>query len=149
MTSNKNGTAHEFSGVPTFNLTDRAPLVPVFDGRAGFQLGNYWETPCSGDVSKDSTVMLLFSIKKGNLAKDMQKASNIPEGVEFAIYFNILGIVLLAEPAERFSEDASGEGPEAFGVESLREYSEYPEQAEAEKAATVESGIEELEEPVL
>ena len=93
--------------------------------------------------------MLLFSIKKGNLAKEMQKAPNVPEGVEFAVYFNILGIVLLAEPAEKFSEAASGEAPEAFGVEGVPEYSEYPEQAEAEEAATVESDIEELEEPVL
>lgn len=93
--------------------------------------------------------MLLFSIKKGNLSKEMQKASNIPEGVEFAIYFNILGIAVLAEPADQFSEDPSGEEPEAFGVDNILQYPDSQEQAEAEEEVAAESDEGELKEPVL
>lgn len=46
--------------------------VPVYDGRDKFQLGNYWDRPYKGTVSKGATVMLLFSIKKGNLPGGVQ-----------------------------------------------------------------------------
>jgi len=63
--------------------------------------------------------MLLFSVKKGGLPKGAEGA-NILDAT-FAIYPNILAIILLADPAERFSNNPSQEGPEAFGVDSILE----------------------------
>lgn len=64
--------------------------------------------------------MVLFSTKKGELPKAMRGINNLPQGVEFGIYFNILGVVILAEPNEQFSETPSGKGPQAFGVEKVQ-----------------------------
>jgi len=52
-------------------------------------------------------VMLLFSTKKCNLPKGVQKVEGFPTAIEFTIYLNILGIIVLAEPAERSSECGS------------------------------------------
>lgn len=93
--------------------------VPVYDGRDKFKLGNYWDKTYPGPVKKDSAVMLLFSIKKGSLPKRMQDRNDLPHGIDFAIYFNILAIIVLAEPKERFSFKASDEEPPAFGVKSI------------------------------
>lgn len=97
--------------------------VPVYDGRDKFQLGNYWDRPYKGTVSKGATVMLLFSIKKGNLPGGVQDIRGFPTAIEFGIYLNILGIIVLAEPAEHFSEGGSQEGPEAFGVSAITRWS--------------------------
>ena len=51
--------------------------------------------------------------------------------VEFGIYLDMLGIVVLAEPSEPFSEVPSQEDSEAFGVEFIRELPE-SEGAESE-----------------
>lgn len=49
--------------------------------------------------------MTFFSIRKGSLSK----ASHV------------LRVIVLAEPANRFSDDDSGEQPESFGVNSINE----------------------------
>ena len=49
--------------------------------------------------------MLLFSIKRGNISEAMNKVQNLPKDVEFAIYFNVLGIIVLEEAAGRFSAE--------------------------------------------
>ena len=72
-----------------------------------------------GEVAKGSTVMLLFSVKKGNLSEAVRGTVGLPKNINSAIYFNILGVVVLAEPAERFSNTPAEEGPQAFGVESI------------------------------
>ena len=118
--------------------------VPVYDGRQKFQLGNYWDRPYTEKVEKGSTVMLLFSIKKGKLLKNVEEFRGLPAAIKFAIYFNILGVVVLAEPAERFSEDVSEGDPEAFGVSSLVNW---PEGGESEGDS--ESGSERIEEEFL
>lgn len=95
-------------------------VVPIYDGREKFQLGNYWERPYAGEPAKGSTVMLLFSTKKGTqLPKAVQKRNDVPRDLNVAIYFNILGVIVLAEPAERFSNNASHGPPQAFGVENV------------------------------
>jgi len=101
------------------SLIPRTGRIPVFDGRKNFRVGNYWEHPYSEDVPRGSTVMLLFSIRKGKLGKAVQEATNLPTEVDGAIYLNILGIVVLEEPAEQFSSRPSQEGPEAFGVDKI------------------------------
>ena len=68
--------------------------------------------------------MLLFSIKRGNILKAMTKASNLPEAVKFAIYFNILAIIVLEEAAERFGDEPSQETPQAFLVDGIVQYVE-------------------------
>lgn len=106
-------------GTPEFAqiLTDVA--VPVFDGRDKFQLGKYWDRPYTGKVTRGTTVMLVFSVKRGSLPKDVGDVEELPAAVKFAIYLNILGIIVLAEPADQFSNEASQEMPEAFGVDSI------------------------------
>ena len=76
-------------------------LVPVYDGREGLQLGKYWDDEYTEEVATGSTVMVLFSTKKGRVAKAMQKIGNLPDGVEFGIYFRVLGLVALAEQSEQ------------------------------------------------
>jgi hypothetical protein len=98
--------------------------VPVYDGREGFQLGHYWGRPYSGRIAKGSTVMVLFTTKKADLPEKMQEAPNLPGSVKFAIYFNVLGIVVLEEPVDKFSDEPSKEGPMAYGVEKVVEYEE-------------------------
>jgi len=116
--------------------------VSIYDGHQKFQLGNYWDRPYTGKIEKGSTVMLLFSIKKGNLPKSLEEVQGLPAAIKFAIYFNILRIIVLAEPAEQFSEDISEGDPEAFGVNTIIEW---PEEEESES----ESGGEEIEEEFL
>ena len=82
-----------------------------------------------GELSKGSTVMLLFTVKKGNLSTAVKDAIGMPEDIKFAIYFNILAVIVLAEPAERFSNSPSKEGPEAFGVDRIIQL---PESQESE-----------------
>ena len=54
-------------------------------------------------VAKGSTVMLLFTVKKGNLPSGVTMALNMP-AVKFGANLNMLGIAVLAEPSEPFSE---------------------------------------------
>lgn len=93
--------------------------------------------------------MLLFSVKKGNISGAMNKINNLPEAVKFAIYFNVLGIVVLEEAVEQFSNEPSQEKPEAFGVDGIVKYVEAPVEAEVQAAAEDESEGEELEESIL
>lgn len=72
-----------------------------------------------GNVAKGAMVMLLFSIRKGNLPSAVEEAKVLPAAIKFAIYLNILGVVVLAELAELFSEEQSREVPEAFGVDAV------------------------------
>ena len=41
--------------------------------------------------------------------------------VMFALYLNILAIMVLKEPAEHFSNEPSQEAPQAFRVDSIAE----------------------------
>ena len=123
-------------------------LVPVYDGREGLQLGKYWEKEYTGEVARGSTVMVLFSMKKGELAKAMQEVKNLPGGVGFGIYFQILGAVVLGGPSEQFSKASLQEGPEAFGVNNIQVWGEV-EQEEAGGGSDGDNEEEEVDEPVL
>jgi hypothetical protein len=96
----------------------------VYDGRSGFQLGNYWERPYTADVPRGSSVMLLFSIKKADLSASLKKAPNLPKGVKFVFYLNIVGIIVLDGPSEQFSRGPSPIQPLDVGVKSIVEYEE-------------------------
>ena len=90
-------------------------------------------------------VMVLFSTKKGELAKAMKGINNLPKGIEFGFYFNVLGAVVLTGPSEQFSETPSSEGPEAFGVDKVQTW----DVVEDEKSEG-EDGVEEgRDEPLL
>ena len=71
-----------------------------------------------GDIVKGATVMLLFTVKKGKLADGVATARGMPS-IQSGIYPNMLGIVILAEPSEPFSQIPSQEEPVAFGVDRL------------------------------
>jgi len=62
--------------------------------------------------------MLVFSAKKGNLLRAMEDVEDPPTAIKFTTYLNVLGIIVLAEPEERFSERLSREIPEVFGAVS-------------------------------
>jgi hypothetical protein len=119
--------------------------VPVYDGRDGFQLGNYWGRPYTGRVAKGSTVMVLFSTKKAELPEKMQEAPNLPRSIKFAIYFNILGVVVLEEPVEKFSSEPSKEEPTAYGVDKVVEYEDELDDGivEEENKANIEEELDE------
>lgn len=114
-------------------------LVPLYDGRESFKLGRYWEKPYKENIKKDSALMLLFSVKRGNLPKNMQGRGDIPPGTNFAVYLNVLGIIVLSEPGERFSYIESQEHPETFGVRKV----------EAEMPVVPEGEVGETEDPYL
>lgn len=68
--------------------------------------------------------MLLFTVKKGKLPSGIEGTPGLPE---FAIYLNVVGIVVLAGPSEPFSPVASQEAAPAFGVESIMQLPRYEE----------------------
>ena len=86
-----------------------------------------------GDIVKGATVMLLFTIKKGKLANGVATARGMPS-IQSGIYPNVLGIVVLAEPSEPFSQVLSQEEPVTFGVDSIREF-KFLEPEESESKA--------------
>ena len=77
--------------------------------------------------------MLLFTVKKGKLAGGVATARGMPL-IQSVVYPNVLGIVVLAEPSEPFSQVPSQEEPVAFGVDSIREF-KFPELEESESGA--------------
>lgn len=120
--------------------------VPVYDGRGGFQIGHYWEHPYDGEVTPGSTVLLLFTIRKGNLAKGMEAAKK-PEGVKFGIYLLASAVVVLADPVEAFTDETSLEPPAAFGVDEILQFPE-ADPNDVDNSDSSDSGAE-LEEAVL
>ena len=64
--------------------------------------------------------MLLFTIKKGSLPKTAQGQKGLPQSVEFAFYFNVLGAIVLAGPNEQFSNQTCEGKAEDFGVDAIR-----------------------------
>jgi hypothetical protein len=106
--------------------TDKANflVVPVYDGRHGFQLGKYWEHSYDSNIPKGSTVMVLFSLRKGALAGSIKDLRHLPKGISFAFYPNILGVVVLADPVDCPPSDPSSAPPVTFGVNEILEYKE-------------------------
>ena len=74
--------------------------------------------------------MLLFTVKKGNLPKTVQNQEDLPRGIEFAFYLNVLGVIVLAGPKERFSDQASDDKAEDFGVDVIKEELEADEESD-------------------
>jgi hypothetical protein len=65
--------------------------------------------------------MVLFSVKRGGLGAKAKATRDLPKDVAFAMYFNILAVIVLKDPAEDFKTEASQEGPHAFGIENVAE----------------------------
>lgn len=65
--------------------------------------------------------MLMFTVKRGSLGDKPRGAADLPQGVKTALYLNILGIIVLKEPAEHFDGELPEEPPHAFGVDSIAE----------------------------
>ncbi|KAF9781147.1 hypothetical protein BJ322DRAFT_1111866 [Thelephora terrestris] len=95
--------------------------IPTFDGREQFKLRAFWEKPYKEEVKVGSTVMVLFSVKRGGLGAKAKATRDLPKDVVFAMYFNILAVIVLKDPAEDFKTEASQEGPHAFGIENVAE----------------------------
>lgn len=93
--------------------------------------------------------MVLFSTRKGNLPNDMSSAINVPKDLKFAIYFNILGIIVLEEPTDYFDKRVGQVDAKAFGVENIVEFEEVPEAEEDVDDEPVESAGNVLDENVL
>ena len=79
----------------------------------------------------------------------MQEADNVLKSVKFAIYLNMVGVVVLKEPANEFSDQSSQESPEAFGVDKIMDYVEPEATEEVEETEGVEFGNKELAESFL
>jgi len=63
--------------------------------------------------------MLLFTVKKGTLPPGVEKP-----GLRSALYLNVLGIVVIAEPLEMFSQTPSVESPNDLGVDSIKAFND-------------------------
>ena len=109
-------------------------LVPVYDGRESLSLANYWVKKYEGTVEPGTTVCLLFSIKRGTLPPDAQSFKISDSMV--AVYLNILGVIVLAEPSDDFCLDGSPEPMEVHGIDAL------PKLTENEKERIIENGEE-------
>lgn len=72
-------------------------------------------------TSRTVSITVLFTIKRCTLLANAKAASDLPPGVKFLLYLNILAIIVLNGPTERFSNDASKEQPEAFGVSNIED----------------------------
>ena len=81
---------------------------------------------------KGSMIMLLFSVKRGNLLTRLEGTLGMPDGVKLTIYLNILTVIVLAKPADHFSNSSSGEGPQAFGVDTIINFGEDESKSEGE-----------------
>lgn len=80
----------------------------------------------------------------------MAGAPNVPKDVKFAIYFNILGIVVLEEPSDYFDKDAGQKDANALGVEDIVEYEDKQDDEEEEgEDGHLESAGEALKENIL
>lgn len=71
-------------------------------------------------------------IEKGALLLGVEEAVGIQASVKFAIYFNILVIIVITESVEWFSNSPSEEGPEALGVGAIVEWDYIKEGPSAE-----------------
>lgn len=89
--------------------------VPIYDGREEFTLSQYWKKEYVGDVKPGSTVVVLFSVKQGPLPTRV-KISQWMKGV----YLFVLGVIVIAEPAEPFCLDTSPVPTDVQGVSYLR-----------------------------
>lgn len=121
----------------------------MFDGHNSFKLSRYWDSPYTREVEKGSTVMLLFSIRKGKLTKDIQSAPNLLSNINFAMYFNILGVIVLTDPGEQFSIELPVQAPQSFGVDQVLDYEPLPESEGEEEIGEGETIGEGQEEPML
>lgn len=89
-------------------------------------MAKYWEKPYLGDVAIGSTVIVLFTARKVDVPTPVRVARGMPP-VEFGIYFDVLAIIVLAEPTGQRALVAPQEAPDDLGVFSVRELSDWGE----------------------
>ena len=107
-------------GVNVFSKGSRTeswpPLWVVYDGREKFSPSKYWAQEYDGNVRAGSTVMVLFSMKRGKLPEDVH-AAGVPNSA--AVYLNLLGVVVLAEPSAGSVGSSRQNASEVHGVDQL------------------------------
>ena len=91
--------------------------VPIFDGRSGLNLSEYWNDQYVGDVWPGAAVMTLFSIRKGALPEDARNFEM--SRTMTAICLHVLGVIVLAEPSDPFDFDQSPDLGGVRGVHAL------------------------------
>ena len=67
---------------------------------------------------------MLFTTKRGRVPITIRGAAGMPP-VKFGVYFNILGIVILAEPKQLRAQVPPEELAEDFGVDAVKELREF------------------------
>ena len=82
-----------------------------------------------GEVVKGSTMMLLSTIKKGTLPNGARDVRDMPATVNYTTYLNIVGIVVLVEPSDTFTQVSSQKGLNNVGVDEIKQL---PEESKAE-----------------
>ena len=85
------------------------PFIPVRDTERGH----------TREILNGSMVMLLFSVNKGNLLTAVAQPACQMISNSLLILNNIFAIIVLAEPAEHFSNSLSQEGLQVFGVDMM------------------------------
>ena len=70
--------------------------------------------------------MVLFTTKKVIVSSPVRAARGMPP-IRFGVHFNILGIVVLADPGEQVTQVTPQQAPDEFGVSSIRELSDWGE----------------------
>lgn len=97
-------------------------VVPVYDGREKLKWNTFKDKAYEKTIREGSTVMVLFSVKRGGLGDKEKNMGDLPNDVTFALYLNILAIIVLAEPTEHFGDEPSPEPAKAFGVDVINEF---------------------------
>lgn len=121
----------------------------MYDRREGFRLGKYWEHEYTENVKQGSTVMVLFSTRKGKLPEAMKHITNVPPNVEVGVYFNPVGVVVISDEEECFSYTPVEEDPTAFGVTEVIEWEEPVITVEDSEGKEDNEGEGDADEPVL
>jgi hypothetical protein len=106
-----------FSHHPYENGGNVGFTVPVYDGRGKFLLDKYWVKKYDGTVRPGCTVLPLFSIRKGPAPKTGQWFG-FSRSMS-AVYFNILAVIVIAEPSDPFCLNTKPDYGSARGVVEL------------------------------
>jgi hypothetical protein len=92
--------------------------VPVIDGREKFSLAKYRANKYDGVVKPGTTVSVLFSLKIGSAPEDAKEFRVSP--LMTGVYLNVLGVIVISEPAGTICSTTSREPEEVVGVDVLR-----------------------------
>ena len=86
-------------------------------------LTKYWDHPYKGDVPEGSTILVVFTTERGKVPIMIHGVVGMPP-IKFWVYFNVLGVVILAEPKQLWAQVPLEELAEDFRVDSVKELHE-------------------------